>query len=229
MFTVRKRGCGMVMFLHLSVILFTGGVSAPMHAGIHTPSRSDTPFGRHPPPNGHCCRWYTSYWNAFLFYKCLSVWPRGRGLHPGLVCIQGGWADHHPPIGYYGIRSTRGQYTSYWNAFLFFVFLLVWNVTHCLDVTVLRLVYTYHHKSPNDEVSLIVKSFYCNDRFSVVFSCRRYSRCWWFSTTTSSSWLRSWGSRRPASSPPRTPACCTYGTNTRRFLDQSGYVLYYAY
>ena len=34
---------GKVMFLHLSVILFTGGVSARLHAGMHTPS------GRHPP------------------------------------------------------------------------------------------------------------------------------------------------------------------------------------
>ena len=37
-----QRSCGKVMFLHLSVILFTGWVSAPVHAGIHPP-------GRHPP------------------------------------------------------------------------------------------------------------------------------------------------------------------------------------
>ena len=46
--TVRKRSCGKVMFLHLSVILSTGGVSAPVHAGIHpppkqTPQEADTP------------------------------------------------------------------------------------------------------------------------------------------------------------------------------------------
>ena len=23
--------------------------------------------GRDPPPDGYCCRWYASYWNAFLF------------------------------------------------------------------------------------------------------------------------------------------------------------------
>ena len=58
---------GKVMFLHLSVILFTGGqVSAPLHAGIHP-------------------------------------YPLGR----------------HPPFRYYGIRSTRGRYASYWNAYLF--------------------------------------------------------------------------------------------------------------
>ena len=33
------------------------------------------------------------------------------------VCIQVGWADPFP-IRYYGIRSTSGRYTSYWNAFL---------------------------------------------------------------------------------------------------------------
>ena len=39
---------GKVMFLHLSVILFTGGgESAPLHAGIHSPGR-DTTLGRHP-------------------------------------------------------------------------------------------------------------------------------------------------------------------------------------
>ena len=43
-FTVRKRSCGKVMFLPLSAILSTGGgVSAPVHARIHTPP------GRHPP------------------------------------------------------------------------------------------------------------------------------------------------------------------------------------
>ena len=38
------------MFSKMSMILFTGGVSAPVHAGIHT----------HPGQ-------VQSYWNAFLF------------------------------------------------------------------------------------------------------------------------------------------------------------------
>ena len=33
------------MFLHLSVILFTGGVSTSVHAGIHTPPGQATPPG----------------------------------------------------------------------------------------------------------------------------------------------------------------------------------------
>ena len=59
-----QRSCGKVMFLHLSVILFTGGWQ--------------TPLGRHPPGRHPLCSayWeiratsgrYTSYWNAYLFF-----------------------------------------------------------------------------------------------------------------------------------------------------------------
>ena len=58
-----------VMFLHLSVILFMGGVVS----GIHPPRQARPPLGRHTPvkhpwaEDGHCCRRYASYWNAFLF------------------------------------------------------------------------------------------------------------------------------------------------------------------
>ena len=50
-------------------------------------------------------------------------------LHPGGVClgesayrgvcIQRGVGQTPSPIRYYGIQSTSGRYTSYWNAFLF--------------------------------------------------------------------------------------------------------------
>ena len=59
------------------------GVSASVHAGIHTPLGKHPPPGRHPlgrhPPDrhtpgqtplpradGHCSGQYSSYWNAFL-------------------------------------------------------------------------------------------------------------------------------------------------------------------
>ena len=88
-----QRSCGKVMFLHLSVILFTGGcLPLPL-------PWSDTPMGRHPllgrhPPGRHtpakCMLGFTplcavhagirstsgryaSYWNAFLLVILLMV------------------------------------------------------------------------------------------------------------------------------------------------------------
>ena len=66
--TVRKRSCGKVMFLHLSVILFTRGVSASGSRenvclwvqGVYTPW-ADTPCR-----DDHWSGRYASYWNAFL-------------------------------------------------------------------------------------------------------------------------------------------------------------------
>ena len=58
------------MFLHLSVILFTGGrCTSPL--GRHPPGQT-SPLGIHPPwvdppRDGHCSGRYASYWNAFLF------------------------------------------------------------------------------------------------------------------------------------------------------------------
>ena len=67
------------MFLHLSVILFTGRVSTSVHTGIpipptpweKTPLREETPPGAdtpNPPPlaHGYSCGRYASYWVAFL-------------------------------------------------------------------------------------------------------------------------------------------------------------------
>ena len=65
------RSCGKVMFLHLSVILFTGG------RGVwQTPQKQPSPpvaepplQNRHPNPpprDSHCSGQYASYWNAFL-------------------------------------------------------------------------------------------------------------------------------------------------------------------
>ena len=48
----QQRSWAKVMFLQVCVILFTGAVSASVHAGYHpweqTPSRADTPRSRHP-------------------------------------------------------------------------------------------------------------------------------------------------------------------------------------
>ena len=48
-----------------------------------------------------------------------------RDLHPG------GWAD--PLIGYYGIRSTSGWYTSYWNVFFLGYGYGPWSPSHLLS------------------------------------------------------------------------------------------------
>ena len=48
--TGRNEVVAKVIFLHLSVILFTGGVSASVHAEIPPPPPEQTPSGtRHPP------------------------------------------------------------------------------------------------------------------------------------------------------------------------------------
>ena len=49
--TFRKRSCGKVMFLYLSVILFTGGVyTLPLADTPHPPGRHPP---RHPPPQAN--------------------------------------------------------------------------------------------------------------------------------------------------------------------------------
>ena len=85
---------GKVIFLHPSVILFTGGSTLagtplagtpPKH--VHTPLRQVPPAGTHP-------TW--------------QVPPAGT---PSLAGT--------PPAVHAGIRSTSGRYASYWNAFFF--------------------------------------------------------------------------------------------------------------
>ena len=84
------------MFLHLCVILFTGGVGFP--ACITGQMTS----GGLPPGEGR---------------------PLGD-VYPGRVCIQGALVLGRPPppryMGYYGIWLTSWQYASYLNAFLFY-------------------------------------------------------------------------------------------------------------
>ena len=92
-----------VMILHLSVILFTRGVSASVHAGIHTPWEqthslgADTPRSRHP-------------WEQTPSQEQTS--PRIRHPPPG---------SRHPLCSAcWEILATSRWYASYWNAFLLF-------------------------------------------------------------------------------------------------------------
>ena len=73
---------------------------------------------------------YTSFRNAFLLPPANEVWGKVMLLHLCVILFTGGglppWesasrglvGQNPPPIGYYGIRSTSGQYPSFWNAFL---------------------------------------------------------------------------------------------------------------
>ena len=84
--TVRNE-VAKAMFLHLSVILFTGGVCL---SACWDPPRPGTPRRKHPPDqapppsrDGYCCGRYASYWNAFLFYNVYNVTcraPRFKGF-----------------------------------------------------------------------------------------------------------------------------------------------------
>ena len=71
--TGRNEVVAKVMFLHLFVILFTGGGCLPRcMLGYHTPPGADTPQSRPPgadtPPRIRSMSGrYASYWNAFLF------------------------------------------------------------------------------------------------------------------------------------------------------------------
>ena len=64
---------GKVMFLHLSVILFTGGGSASRGSApgeVYIQGAGQTPLDADPPEHYgilSTSRWYASYWNAFLF------------------------------------------------------------------------------------------------------------------------------------------------------------------
>ena len=86
--------------------MYAQGMSAPVHAWIHTPTLEQIPpnLGRHP---------------------LLGRTPRADipwadtpvGRHP---------PGQTPPV-HAGIRSTSGRYASHWNAFLFYLF-----TSHCI-------------------------------------------------------------------------------------------------
>ena len=98
------------MFLHLSVILFRGGVclsacwdtqplvQTPPGAdtlrsrpplGSRLPLGADTPRSRYPPADGYCCGWYASYRNVFLFTLCKRKGKSDVTSH-GIIGSSGG-------------------------------------------------------------------------------------------------------------------------------------------
>ena len=98
--TGRKEVVAKVMFLHVSVILFTGG---GLQAGRTPPTGRNPPGRENPPRPGRPPRTRENP-------------PPGRENPPG--------PGRPPREADSRIRSTSGRYTSYWNAFLL-VFLCV--------------------------------------------------------------------------------------------------------
>ena len=95
-FNARKRSCDKVMFLHLSVILFTGGSATPHPLGTH-PLWAHTPLGTPPlgthTPHPLCIVHagirstsgrYASYWNAFFLYMYLCTVRSNKQVWTGL-------------------------------------------------------------------------------------------------------------------------------------------------
>ena len=108
---------GKVIFLHMSVILFTGGGMCGRDGGVHgggprvcvvggMHGRGMCGGGMH----GRGCAWWGHVWQEGMHVKGDM---RGRGVHGG-GCMVGGMHGR-----YYEIRSMSGRYASYWNAFLF--------------------------------------------------------------------------------------------------------------
>ena len=86
-FTIRNSSCGNVMFSHLSVILFTGGimcgrwacVAGDMRGRGHAWQGGKRARGEgacvHGRRDVHCSGRYASYWNAFLLPVVTSHSP----------------------------------------------------------------------------------------------------------------------------------------------------------
>ena len=92
-FTARKRSCGKVMFLRVSMILFTIQVCS---RGVPGPGGCLVPGG-----------------SAWSWGGCLVLGGSAPGGTWSRGCLLQGGAWWRPPDGY-----CCGRYTSYWNAFL---------------------------------------------------------------------------------------------------------------
>ena len=105
--TGRNEVVSKVIFLHLSVILFTGG-GASVHAGMPPPRTTYPPD--YVPPRDYVPP-QTTY-PPGLRTTPRDYVPPGTTYPPGL-------RTPPPPAADSSIRSTSGRYASYWNAFLF--------------------------------------------------------------------------------------------------------------
>ena len=86
--------------------LHPGGGVCIQWGGLHPGGE-----GLHPGERGSASRGGGGLYSGALY-------PGGSASRGG-GSASGGRGSAHPPPSYYGIGSTRGQYASYWNAFLF--------------------------------------------------------------------------------------------------------------
>ena len=121
--TGRNEVVAKVMFLHVSVILFTGGLrrTPPPAPGRHPPRpgrpplQGDPPAGRTPQPGRPPTRQGEPPWQGEP--------PRNRQTPPaGRTPTRQG--EPTPREEDCSIRSMSGRYASYWNAFLFYVYVV---------------------------------------------------------------------------------------------------------
>ena len=135
--------CRKVIFLHLFVILFTGGVPGQVHPPgtrytpwtrytpldqVHSLDQVQPPDKKHPPG--------TRYTPPDKVHPLASYTPPPPKTRHNLP-DQAHTPRHqvHPPAR--EIRATSGRYVSFWNAFLLSICLqLVWLFTHKLDCKV---------------------------------------------------------------------------------------------
>ena len=116
-----QRSWGKVMFLQVCVILFTGGCLPQCMLGY-------TPWSRHPPEQTPPPRADTRPWSRHpLGADPPEQTPPGADTPPGSTppgadtsLEQTAPRANNLPGACWKIRSTRGQYASYWNAILFF-------------------------------------------------------------------------------------------------------------
>ena len=113
--TGRNEVLAKVIFLHLFVILFTGGAVPDQ---VHPPGPGTPPRTRYPPGPGTPPR--TRYTPRPGTPPRDQVHPPRPGTLPQTRYTPG--TRYTPPAANSGIRSTIDRYASYWNAFLLHVY-----------------------------------------------------------------------------------------------------------
>ena len=114
-----QRSWGKAMFLQASVILLTGGVPDQVH--LPQDQVHPLPWDQVPPQTRYTPRPGTTPLGPGTPPQTRS--PPGPGTPPG---------DQAHPHGTREIRSMRGRYASYWNAFLFIAIFVCLGLCLCV-------------------------------------------------------------------------------------------------